>query len=151
MIKNKTIGLAGWLIIGAILGIAAGVFLGDYCKVLNPIGVGYVMLLQAPIYPLLVSALIHGLGTLSPCTFVRLFKRGWIFYLVAWGITLGAIFILIYAIPRVTAPSVIDPTQKEQSTSSIIQLFLPANLFTDLASNFVPAVVIFSVLYGLAI
>ena len=34
---------------------------GDYCKVLNPIGVGYVMLLQAPIYPLLVSTLIHGL------------------------------------------------------------------------------------------
>ena len=54
--KIKTIGLAGWLIIGAILGIAAGVFFGDYCKVLNPIGVGYVMLLQAPIYPLLVSA-----------------------------------------------------------------------------------------------
>jgi len=109
------------------------------------------MLLQAPIYPILVSALYHGLGTLSPCTFVRLFKRGWIFYLVAWGITLGAIFMLMHAIPRVTAPSVIDPTQKEQSTSSIIQLFLPANLFTDLASNFVPAVVIFSVLYGLAI
>ena len=149
--KIRTIGPAGRLIIGAILGILAGVIFGDYCKVLNPIGVGYVMLLQAPIYPLLVSALIHGLGTLSPCTFGSLFKRGWIFYLAAWGITLGAIFILVQAIPRVNAPFVINPAQKGQSASSILQLFLPANLFTDIAGNLVPAVVIFSVLYGLAI
>jgi Na+/H+-dicarboxylate symporter len=90
--KISSIGFTGWVIIGAILGIFAGVFLGDYCKILSPIGSAYVMLLQVALYPFLICSLVHGLGKLSSCTFIKLFKGGWIFYILAWGITLGAIF-----------------------------------------------------------
>lgn len=49
------IGLAGWIVIGAVLGVGAGLFLGDEAAVLEPVGTGYVMLLEAMVYPYIIS------------------------------------------------------------------------------------------------
>jgi Na+/H+-dicarboxylate symporter len=43
--------LASWALVGGTAGIAAGIFFGDLCRILSPIGFAYVGLLQAAVYP----------------------------------------------------------------------------------------------------
>ncbi|MCI0480051.1 MAG: dicarboxylate/amino acid:cation symporter, partial [Candidatus Dadabacteria bacterium] len=132
------------------LGIFAGVLFGEYCKVLAPIGSVFVMLLEAVLYPFLVSSLIYGLGRLSPENFGKLFRRGWHFYILIWAVALSTLAILIRALP-VASPLLIDPAGDGDSTSQFLLLIIPKNLFIDFTSNFVPAVVVFSILLGLAV
>jgi Na+/H+-dicarboxylate symporter len=69
------------ILLGAGLGLLAGVFFGDSCAVLRPVGKAYVMCLQAPVYPYLVAALMHGVGVLQPAVAWKLVKRGGLFLL----------------------------------------------------------------------
>jgi len=59
------VNLAHWVLIGGVAGIAAGLFFGDYCGALAPIGFAYVMLLEAAVYPYLICSLLQGLGSLK--------------------------------------------------------------------------------------
>jgi len=88
--------LASWVLVGGAAGILAGTVFGDDCAILNPIGFAYVGLLQAAVYPYLICSLLHGLESLEPAKAWRLFKCGWIFYMVAWVIT----FAILLATPR---------------------------------------------------
>jgi len=76
--------LASWVLEGGVAGILAGITFGESCAVLGPIGFIYVGLLQAAVYPYLICSLLHGLGSLEPDKAWRLFKSGWLFYVVAW-------------------------------------------------------------------
>ena len=91
--------LAAWIGAGAAGGVLTGIFAGDACKVLQPVGSAYVMLLESVVYPYLISSLLHGLGRLSPKVALRLLKKSWPFYLAAWGGTLGVIYLLSQAFP----------------------------------------------------
>ncbi|MGH7850913.1 MAG: cation:dicarboxylate symporter family transporter [Thermodesulfobacteriota bacterium] len=146
----RSIGFTAQVIVGLILGIFAGVFFGEYCKVLAPIGSVFVMLLEAVLYPFLVSSLIYGLGRLSPENFGKLFRRGWHFYILIWAVALSTLAILLRALP-VASPLLIDPAGDGNSASRFLLLIIPKNLFIDFTSNFVPAVVVFSILLGLAV
>jgi len=147
----KNISMPVWVLIGGILGIGVGVFFGDYSSVLAPVGSAYVMLLQAAVYPYLVSSLLVGLGRLTPTTALQLLKRGWMFYVLAWGITFGVIILLSQALPSATVPAILDPSKPRDSWTDLLTLVIPANFVADLSRNYVPAVVIFSILYGVAI
>jgi len=149
--KSGSYNLPLWVAIGALLGIMAGLFLGEYCRVFSSIGSAYVMLLQAVVYPYIICSLLHGLGRLTPLTARRLLKKGWIFFIIAWGITFGTILLLIQAIPSVGHRVVIDAATETASKSHLLTLLIPANPFLDLAKNYVPAVVIIAILYGVAI
>jgi Na+/H+-dicarboxylate symporter len=108
------------------------------------------MLLEAVLYPFLVTSLIYGLGRLSPENFGKLFRRGWHFYILLWAVVLGALAVLIRALP-VASPLLIDPAGSGGTASQFLELVIPKNLFVDFTSDFVPAVVVFSILLGLAV
>ena len=146
----KSIGFALQVFIGLISGVVAGLFFGEYCKVLEPIGRVFIMLLEAFLYPFLICSLLYGLGKLDPKRFILLAKRGWIFYLFAWLVTLISLGILIRAFPR-GFPLLIDPAAAANPITRFLVLLFPQNLFLDFTHNFVPAVVVFSVLLGLAV
>jgi proton glutamate symport protein len=147
----KTPSLAVLVLIGGVLGILAGIFFGEYCRVLSPFGSVYIMLLQSVVFPYILCSLIHGLGSLEPATAVRLFKRGGIFYFFAWTVTLISAWILTQAIPPPGAPALINGAAHEDSASKLLTMFLPANVFVALTHNYIPAVVVFSVLFGIAL
>lgn len=149
--KHRSYNLPLWVAIGALLGIFAGIFFGEDCKVLSPIGSAYVMLLQAVVYPYIICSLLHGLGRLTPAMARRLLKKGWIFLILAWVITFGTILLLIQAIPSVVHPAVIDAATAAASKPHLLTLLIPENPFLDLANNYVPAVVVIAILYGIAI
>ena len=144
------LGLPGWVLIGALAGIVAGLFLGDYAQVLEPIGRAYIQLLAINVYPYVIASLLHGLGKLEPPTARRLFKHAWPAYLIGWGITMLAMTLLGTVFLTVMVPAVLDPKAAVKGPS-FIELLIPANPFLDLTTNMVPAVVLFAFLYGIAI
>src|SRR5215475_5207972 len=60
----KTPSLGVMVSIGAFAGILAGIFFGEYCRVLSPIGSAYIMLLQSAVFPYLICSL-RGLYRIS--------------------------------------------------------------------------------------
>ena len=149
-VKKRRLGLSEWVLIGAVAGIGAGVFLGDYAQILEPIGHAYIQLLAICVYPYLIASLLHGLGKLEPPTAWRLFKHGWPSYLIGWGIAILAMMLLGAAFPGVLAPAVLDPKAAFKGPN-FTELLIPGNPFLDLTKNAVPAIVVFAVLYGVAI
>src|SRR5882724_2564988 len=129
-----------WVLVGAVLGILAGVVLGQRTAVLEPLGTAYAMMLEIAVFPYLLCSLLHGLGRLTPATAGRLFAVSWGLYLLLWGLTLATIWLLARAIPP---PS--PPTQLTAETFAghldFLQRLIPSNLFAALGRNYVPAVV----------
>ena len=139
-----------WVLIGALIGILIGLFFGDHAAVLRPIGTIYVMLMQIVVFPYIICSLLHGLGQLAPSTALRLLRSSWAVYLLVWGATFGTIFLLSFAIPPPPPPSFIDQTVTKD-TLRLLPLLIPANPFAALVQNSIPAIVIFSIAYGVAI
>jgi Na+/H+-dicarboxylate symporter len=50
--------LAYGMLVGGAAGILVGLLFGDVCEVVGPIGSAYVMLLEATVYPYLISSLL---------------------------------------------------------------------------------------------
>lgn len=134
--------------IGAILGILAGILFGNYCAYLRPIGSLYVLLLQVAVYPYLISSLLRSLGSLVPKVALDLLRRGWVVYIVLLLLTFGVMYLLSNAIP--VSPSSISVTQPAEKSiiSTLLDLLVPSNPFAALSQNYVPAIIIFCVLYG---
>jgi len=142
--------LAAWVLVGGAAGILVGLLFGDDCAILSPIGFAYVGLLQAAVYPYLICSLLHGLGSLEPGKAWRLFKCGWIFYVAAWIVTFATLAALARAIPEVNPAVIAETAATPHSVSSLLGLLIPTDLFTALTQNYVPAVVIFCIFYGVA-
>jgi len=147
---KKKMSLPVKVMIGAFLGMATGIFLGDYASIFQPIGSIYIMLLEAAVYPYIISALLHGLGTLSSKRALLLFRSAWPFFLLAWGITFTVLIIFASAIPPTPIITINPPSSILGNISSVLQLIIPENIFTALTKNYVPAVTIFCLLYGIA-
>ena len=139
-----------WVLGGAVLGVVAGVFFGDHCAALRPIGTAYVDLMEVVVFPYIICSLLHGLGSMPPATAWLLLRRSWPFFAGVWAITFLVIFLMSLSIPSVQGPSVIDATLPQHGPD-LVTLLIPANPFYDLAKNYVPAVVVFAILYGIAI
>jgi proton glutamate symport protein len=88
------------VLVGGVLGIALGIFVGDYARFLQPIGKLYVMLLEVAVYPYLICSLLHGLGSMSPGQAWKLFLSGWRFYVALWIVTLGLLIVLAQGVPQ---------------------------------------------------
>jgi proton glutamate symport protein len=146
----RKLGLPAQVLIGAMLGILAGVVLGQRTAVFAPIGAAYTMMLEIAIYPYLLCSLLQGLGRLAPGRSGRLLRASWPAYLFVWGVTLAAIWLLRQAIPPTPPPVVIQPEVAGPQTS-LLALLIPANPFAALLSNDVPAIVVFGVIYGIAV
>jgi proton glutamate symport protein len=133
---------------GALTGLFVGVFVGDSAKVLRPIGGIYAKLLEVAVYPYLVCSLLQGLGRLTPSAAWRLFRSGWIFYVALWALTFGVLIVLATGIPAAN-PSAFTPDTAAHGPNLIDRL-LPSDPFTALSQNYVPAVILFCLFFGVA-
>ncbi len=139
------------VVVAAVLGIFTGLFLGDYAVVFRPIGQIYIMLLEAAVYPYLIASLLHGLASMAPDRSWRLFKNGWPFYLLVWGVTFGLLGLLSLAIPRPLPSSLGTGTSSLAGTvQRLVNLLIPSDFFAALSQNSVPAVVVFCIAFGVA-
>jgi proton glutamate symport protein len=148
--RKRGVGLPVLILIGALLGVCVGVVFGERARILEPVGSAYALMLQIAVYPYLLCALLVGLGRLTPGMARRLFAASWGPYLFMWAVTLGSIWLLARAIPPTPPPSVVQASVG-QLAPSLLDLLIPANLVQAIGRNYVPAVVIFAIVYGLAI
>ncbi|MBS0615503.1 MAG: cation:dicarboxylase symporter family transporter [Verrucomicrobia bacterium] len=140
------------VLIAAILGIFAGLFLGPICEIFQPVGTGFVMLIQMVVLPYIPTLLIHGLGSLTPEIARKLLKRGWYFLIMLWGLMFGAIYILKILIPTPLPQASADFTEEPTRVAKdFLSYIIPENPFYDLANNVVPAIALFSVVIGVAL
>jgi len=139
-----------WVLIGACLGILAGITFGERAAVLRPLGDVYAMMLLSVVYPYILSSLIVGLGSLATGRAWRLLQASWGVYLFLWVAVFAAIFVLAQAIPPPAPPVEIKPPHPI-SVLALLQTIVPDNLTHALSRNFVPAIVVFAVTFGLAV
>jgi len=134
------------------LGILCGLFFGESCAWLKTLGDAFIDLLQMSVLPYVTFSLITKIGRLTPANARRLAGRAGLVLLVLWGI--GALVLV--------AAGTSFPTQSSGSFFStrflqpppevdLVKQYIPANPFNSLANNVVPAVVLFSILFGVAL
>ena len=137
--------------IATVLGIFCGLFFGDLCDVFAPYSAAYIMLLKVTAVPYLIGALIHGVGQLSSYQAKQILKRGLIFISIAWAINIVMIYVITYLFPHSKATQLGGYISSEIPALNFAELLIPDNIFYDLTHNIVPAIVIFSLLIGIAL
>jgi proton glutamate symport protein len=135
--------------VGGALGILTGLFLGDYAHVLRPAGRVYVLMLEVAVYPYVICSLLHGLGSMAPSQALKLFKTGWKFYAALWIVTFAVLIVLSLGIPH-AMPTSLEPHVAGKGGPDLLTLLIPSDLFAALSKNYVPAVVLFCILFGIA-
>jgi proton glutamate symport protein len=139
-----------WVLAGALLGVFVGLFFGERAAVLQPVGVAYSMMLESVVYPYILSSLIGGLGALARDRAIRLFRASWAVYLTLWLIVLATILALAQAIPPPPPPVEIVASSGADRLS-LLRALIPSNITVALGQNFVPAIVVFAIAFGVGI
>jgi Na+/H+-dicarboxylate symporter/ABC-type amino acid transport substrate-binding protein len=143
--------LSVWSVaIGGAVGILVGLFVGDFAHLIRPLGDVYVLLLEVAVYPYLICSLLHGLGSMAPAQAWKLFRSGWKFYIALWGITFALLILLAQGIPQALSSSWVAKAAAKDSPS-LLEILIPSDPFTALSRNYVPAVVLFCLFYGVAL
>lgn len=139
-----------YILTGAMLGLLAGITMGERAAVVEPLGLAYAKMLEIAVFPYILCSLLVGLGGLSRDRAVQLWRASWAVYLALWSLTFITIFLIGAVIPPTPPPSLIMPAAAD-SAPDLLDLLIPANIAMAFDRNFVPAIVVFATLYALAI
>ena len=140
------------IFVALILGIGLGHVLGERAAPLKLFGDIYIGLMQMTVIPYILFSLIGSLGQLSGRDLKILAGKGSLTYLACWSLTAFISILFALNLPPIStghffSSSIVTPPPKLDWLS----LFIPSNPFHSLSENAVPAVVIFSILFGLSI
>ena len=140
------------ILTGLLAGIAVGIFLGEHAAVFGFAATGFVKLLQVTVLPYMTVSIVANLGRLDYAQARTLAAKAGSVLVSFWGIGLGLALLFPLAFPvvesaRFFSTTILEPTEP----FNFIELYIPSNPFYALANNIVPAVVLFSVLSGIAL
>lgn len=134
------------------IGLLLGVFFGNLCDVLEPINALFIGLFQTAIIPYILFSTIQSIGSLTPDRAKIIGKKGGITLVALWMISVIFVWGLQFSLPDIERSKFFQPLENAESNySHLINLFIPANPFNSLSNGYVPAIVVFSMLVGIAI
>ena len=134
------------------LGVLCGLFLGEIAAPLKFVGDAYVGLLQMTVLPYIVVSLIASIGRLSVADGRLLARYGLLVLLALWGLSALTVFIMALALPPLEVGAFFSTSLIESpATVDHLDIYIPSNPFRSLSSNYVPAVVLFFGLFGVAL
>jgi Na+/H+-dicarboxylate symporter len=137
---------------GLVGGLVTGLFLGEYVAPLKVVADGFVKLLQMTVLPYVMISIISSLGALNATEAKRLGLRAGAVLLVLWAVAIGFAFLFPLAFPPMESASFFSTTALERRAPfNFVDLYIPSNPFHSLANNVVPAVVLFSIVLGVAL
>lgn len=139
------------MVIATLLGVFAGLFLGDVSTIFAPWAAAYIMVLKITTVPYLIGAIIHGVGQFSPTQAKQILKKGLLFITSAWIVNILFIYLIYTAFPHARGKETAGYVPEQSLNVNFAELLIPDNIFYDLANNVVPAIVVFSLLIGLAL
>ena len=144
--------LSTLILIGLVLGILCGIFFGEYCGFLKIFGDGFIQLLQMTILPYILVSLILGIGRMTFQEAKLMAAKAGILLLIFWGISFFIVLVMPLSFPEWESAAFFSSALVETPEEvDFLQIYIPANLFYSLANNRVPAVVLFSILFGVVL
>jgi Na+/H+-dicarboxylate symporter len=151
-LKKRKIGIATQVFIGLGLGLLVGVFFGEDAAFLKIGGDAFIALLQITVIPYVMVALITSLGRLTLADAKALGLHGGSILLVLWAVGLVVVLLSPLAFPDWPSASFFSVSEIEAAKPvDFLKLYIPSNVFSSLSNAVVPAIVVFSILFGLAL
>jgi Na+/H+-dicarboxylate symporter/ABC-type amino acid transport substrate-binding protein len=146
------VSLSKQILVGLAAGVAVGLFFGEKVALLELPAKAFVQLLQVTVLPYVIGSLIIGVARGTPAQARRLASKGGIALLLLWALSLLLVFLTPLGLPPDKGGSFFATSDlTTEKDIDWIELYIPANPFRSLANNLVPAVVVFSVLLGVAL
>lgn len=140
------------VIIGLILGILTGIFVGEPAGDLEIGGTIYIRLLQMTVLPYILVSIIGGLGRLDSHMAANIGIKAVMVILCMWLAVMITLLLLPLAYPTwETAGFFSTSMVAEPVKMDFVAMYIPSNVFTALSNTTVPAVVLFSLLMGVAV
>ena len=140
------------ILVGLALGILVGLFFGEQALALKWAADGFVKLLQMTVLPYVTVSIIESLGSLDAAQARRLGVRAGAVLVALWIVALTFAMLVPLTFPRMETATFFSTTLLERRAPfDFVDLYIPANPFYSLANNVVPAVVLFSIVLGIAI
>ena len=141
--RRFRISLSTATVLSLVLGVALGLFLGDYARPLKLVGDGFIRLLQMAIIPYIVISLIANIGGLSPTQATSLAGRTGLLLLCFWVLGLVLVFLAPLSFPTLESASFFSTSLVTQSERiDFLGLYIPANPVRSMVDNVIPAVVL---------
>src|SRR4051794_19076877 len=140
------------ILLGLFGGVAVGLFFGEKAAVLDWAADGFVKLLQMTVLPYVVVSIVSSLGRLTVGEAKLLGLRVGAVVVGLWLLALAFAFMIPMTFPNIENASFFSTALVERREPfDFLALYIPSNPFNSLANNVVPAVVLFSVLLGVAL
>jgi Na+/H+-dicarboxylate symporter/ABC-type amino acid transport substrate-binding protein len=140
------------IFVGLFLGLLVGLFFGELVLPLKVVAEGFVKLLQMTVLPYMTVSIISSLGSLSIQEAKTLGLRAGVVLVGLWMIGLIFCFLFPIVFPHMQTASFFSTSLIEKPSSfDLVGLYIPSNPFNSLANSVVPAVVLFSLLLGIAL
>lgn len=164
--KNTKKGIFDWyfktnllwrVLIGMILGVIAGILLGEKILWVDPFGKAFVRLLLMIVMPLIISTLVVGAANISPVQLGRSGLKIVAFYLVTSGmaVAIGLFFANLFKPGAgLSLANTSDAVGRELNQPSLTDTFLnviPTNFVKSIAAGEVLPVIFFAILFGIAL
>jgi len=148
---NNNLHFTFYIIGSLFLGIVMGLLFGESAGQLQLLGDIYIGLLQMTVLPYIVFSLIANIGRLSYFEASLLTRQGLLVLLALWLIGGLSVWAMSFTLPNIEQGAFFSSLLVTSAPKiDFLQLFIPANPFQSLAQNAVPAVVLFSMLFGTA-
>ena len=145
-------GLSRRIVIGVVAGLAVGVFFGDRIAFLQIVADGYVRLLQMTVLPYVTVSIVSGLGGLDLAQARTLGLRVGLVLLLLWTAAIVSALLVVAMFPPHESASFFSVAMlDDRERFDFLSLYIPTNPFNSLANNVVPAVVLFSLVVGVAL
>ena len=137
---------------GLVLGVVAGLVLGELVQPLNFAADAFIRLLQMAVLPYIVVSLTGALGRLAPGEARFLVRVGGGLLVCLWAIVLAVVVTMPLAFPaRGHAGFFSTTVVAPHEPFDLVRLYIPDNPFRSLSDNVVPAVVLFCLVLGTAL
>ena len=150
--QRSRIDLSTQVFIGLGLGIATGIFFGEEVAFLKIGGDAFIAALQITVIPYVVIALITSLGKLTIDDIKSLSMKAGTILLALWAIVLIIVMLSPLALPDWPSASFFSTSHIEEPTPvDFLRLYIPSNFFYALSNALVPAIVVFAILFGVAL
>lgn len=150
--KLKKPDLSLQILIALLLGIINGLFFGEATLTIAWAGEVWIRLMQMVVIPYVTLSLISGIGSLEMSLAKTLALRGTLLLLLFWFISAAILVAMPLAFPAWIDASFLSNSQlQEYQAFNPVELYVPDNPFHSLANSIVPAVVLFSIILGVAL
>lgn len=150
--RLRPVSVATQVFIGLGVGLLTGLFFGERVAFLRVGGDIFIAALQITVIPYVVVALVTSLGRLDLTDARALAIKAGSLLLLLWAIGLTIVFLAPLAFPDWPSASFFSTSQiQDQPPVDFLRLYIPSNVFYALSNAIVPAVVVFSILLGVAL